>query len=94
MIATITWICLAIQLGLIISASFRLINARKNGLKWYADQLEKFRKERDKDLEDFKEGYFQRHNLLSKENGKLIEENEKLRGKLKNLGFTDITLDK
>jgi len=34
-----------------------------------------------------------RLDLLSRENSKLREENEELKGKLKNLGFTEIDLD-
>ena len=35
-----------------------------------------------------------RMDLLSRENSKLIEENDNLRDKLKNLGFTEIDLKK
>lgn len=67
--------------------------AQERGLKWYKEQLDKWTKEQIAGLEKFRENAVERQNLLSKENAKLIEENEKYRSKLKNLGFSDITLD-
>jgi len=87
------FILLIIQLFFTALSIYRFITAEKRGLKWYRKKLDAFAKEHKESLDVFLNQYRERQNLLSKENAKLIEENEKYRNKLKNLGFSDITLD-
>lgn len=86
-------ILLAIQLFFTVLAIYRYVTSQKKGLEWYKKEMDEFAKKYKASLDTFLDAYKQRQNLLSKENAKLIEENEKYRSKLKNLGFSDITLD-
>lgn len=86
-------ILLAIQLFFTGLAIYRYVTANKKLLAWHKKELKRFTAEQIEFIEKFHASYKERQNLLSKENAKLIEENEKYRSKLKNLGFSDITLD-
>lgn len=77
--------CLIIQIYFTIRS---VINWR-NSKKQMHDFVDKIMKENEKWVDQ----YNQRQALLAKENARLMEENEKYRDKLKNLGFSDITLD-
>lgn len=87
--------CVILQLYFTISSGMRWYKAEP--LKWYKDQLDKFCKDQTEWLNNylkvFVKGHQERLDMLSKENNRLKEENEKYRDKLKNLGFSDITLD-
>ena len=61
--------------------------------KIYDKKYSEFIKEQTKIYETFLNEVTSRINLLSNENARLMEENEKLRDKLKNLGFSDKSLD-
>ena len=86
---------------LAIKAIIRHRKHEADGMLWYKERLDEFsadltkqsQKRIDEKLVEFKESYIERLNLLSKENARLIETNEHLRGKLKNLGFTDKSID-
>lgn len=86
-------ILLAIQLFFTVLAIYRYVTSQKKGLDWYKKEMESFSKQHKATLDTFLDEYRKRQNLLSKENARLIEENDKYRSKLKNLGFSDITLD-
>lgn len=74
---------------------------KTNDLEWYQKRLEEFSKELiehaettiDREITAFKKSYEERVDLLSKENARLIEKNEILQDKLKNLGFKDYQID-
>lgn len=74
----------------------------KRDTKWYEKRLKEWTKDQTENyipaqieaaLSEYKKETTARVNLLSNENVRLIEENMVLRKKLKNLGFTDTTLD-
>jgi len=78
-------------------ASKRYITASMRGMTWHKEQLDKFVKTTTEITipEMVKESLSKQKNrldLLSRENNELRVENEFLLEKLKNLGFTDITL--
>jgi Trk-type K+ transport system membrane component len=91
--AIISWSITIVQLIATILIVWSGKGFRKRLLKWQREKYNLFTNRQLAMLIAFKKASTNRTNLLSKENAKLIEENEKLRGKLKNLGFSDITLD-
>lgn len=86
-------VLLIIQLSVTVMAIVRYLTVNRRASKWFRDELEKYTSDTEKMLNEFKDSHIERLNLLSKENAKLMEENQKYRDKLKNLGFTDVTLD-
>lgn len=91
-------LCVIIQLYFTISAGIRWWKTKDDGLVWYKENLEAHVKKLNEVvvpemIADMKKDYVERLDLLSRENAKLIEKNELYRDKLKNLGFSDITLD-
>lgn len=79
------WLCLAIQITFTVRSIISYRKIHKSNQK-FLDKLVA-------DTEKWKNEFVDRQNLLSKENATLMEKNELYRDKLKNLGFTDITLD-
>ena len=97
----IIWGCLLLQIYFTIRAYKLYKKYSKPAIEWYEEELDAFTNKVIKTeiprmieeaIKETKAKQTERLNLLSKENGKLMEENEVLRDKLKNLGFTDITL--
>ena len=88
-------LCLGVQIYYTVKAVWRYYKV--DPMKWHKDKLDEFTIQMtevhipakiEKELKPMHE----RNDLLSRENSKLIEENQILRDKLKNLGFTDISL--
>lgn len=89
----LTWSLLAIQLGFVVYTIYTGSRHSKRLLKWSKERLTLIAKSINENHESFKIAVSERINILARENVALREENEKLREKLKNLGFSDITLD-
>lgn len=92
------WICVILQIYFVVSAGIRWWKTKDDGLIWYKENLAAHVKKLNEEvvpemIEEMKKEYVERLDLLSRENAKLIEKNELYRGKLKNLGFSDITID-
>ena len=88
-------VCLGIQIWFTAQAIWRWYKV--DPLNWYKQKLSEYTTDMTENhipamIEREIKVHRDRLNLLSKENAKLIEENEMLRDKLKNLGFTDISL--
>jgi len=88
-------LCLGVQIYYTVKAVWRYYKV--DPMKWLKNKLDEFTIQMTEVhipamIEREIKVHRDRLNLLSKENAKLIEENEMLRDKLKNLGFTDISL--
>lgn len=92
-------LCVIIQVYFVVSAGIRWYKTKEDGLIWYKENLNAHVKNLNEVvipemIANAKKEYVERLDLLSKENGRLHEKVELYRDKLKNLGFSDISLDK
>lgn len=78
-------LCLTIQIYFTVRSVINYNKSRKASTKFVDEIMAQ--------NEAWKNEYIERQTLLAKENAKLMEKCEMYRDKLKNLGFSDVTLD-
>lgn len=91
--STISWALIVVQLIAIVCTLLIGFRNTRRLIAWSKKKYALFADRQIKMLEGFEKRSRERLDLLSRENARLMEENEMLREKLKNLGFSDTHLD-